>query len=150
MKTLVIFDSNFGNTQKIAEAVAKEFETQAVHVSKVSIDELGGFNLIIVGSPINGWRPSEKMGNFLKTLSSGQLKGIKAAAFDTRVKLFIHGDAAKKISKALENAGAKIIIEPQVFFVKGREGPLFDGEIEKASQWAKLIRTKYENLSEAD
>lgn len=150
MKTLVIFDSNFGNTQKIAEAIAKEFETQAVHVSKVSIDELGGFNLVIAGSPINGWRPSEKMGRFLKNLGSGQLKGIRAAAFDTRVKLFIHGDAAKKISKALENAGAKIIIEPQAFFVKGREGPLLDGEIEKASQWAKSIRTKYENLSEAD
>jgi flavodoxin len=148
MKTLIIFDSNFGNTQKIAEAIAKEFETQATPVSKVSIDELVGLNLVIVGSPINAWRPSERMGKFLAGLNKGQLKGIKAAAFDTRVKLFIHGDAAKKIAKALENAGAEIIVEPQGFFVKGREGPLLDGEIEKASQWAKLIRTKYEHLSE--
>jgi flavodoxin len=142
MKTLIIFDSNFGNTQKIAETIAKEFETQAIPVSKVSIDELGGLDLVVVGSPINAWRPSEKMGKFLANLNKGQLKGVKAAAFDTRVKLFIHGDAAKKISKALENAGAEIIIEPQAFFVKGREGPLLDGEIEKASQWAKLIRMK--------
>lgn len=150
MKALVIFDSNFGNTQKIAEVIAKEFETQAVPVSKVSIDELRSLNLVIAGSPINGWRPSERMGKFLANLNSGQLKGVKAAAFDTRVKLFIHGDAAKKISKSLENAGAKIIIEPQAFFVKGREGPLLDGEIEKASEWARLVRTKYEHVSEAD
>jgi flavodoxin len=142
MKTLIIFDSNFGNTQKIAETIAKEFETQAIPVSKVSIDELGGLDLVVVGSPINAWRPSEKMGKFLANLNKGQLKGVKAAAFDTRVKLFIHGDAAKKISKALENAGAEVIIEPQAFFVKGREGPLLEGEIEKASQWAKLIRMK--------
>ena len=148
MKTLVIFDSNFGNTQKITEAIAKEFETQALPVSKVSIDELVGLNLVIVGSPINAWRPSERMGKFLASLNKGQLKGIKAAAFDTRVKLFIHGDAAKKIAKALENAGAEVIVEPLAFFVKGKEGPLLDGEIEKASQWAKLIRAKYEHLSE--
>jgi flavodoxin len=142
MKAIIIFDSNFGNTQKIAETIAKEFETQAIPVSKASIDELGGLDLIVVGSPINAWRPSEKMGKFLANLNKGQMKGVKAAAFDTRVKLFIHGDAAKKISKALENAGAEIIIEPQAFFVKGNEGPLLDGEIEKASQWAKLIRMK--------
>jgi len=148
MNVIVIFDSNFRNTQKIAEAIAKEFETHATPVSKVSIDELVGLNLVIVGSPINAWRPSERMGKFLASLNKGQLKGIKAAAFDTRVKLFIHGDAAKKIAKALENAGAEIIVGPQGFFVKGREGPLLDGEIEKASQWAKLIRAKYEHLSE--
>lgn len=142
MKAIIIFDSNFGNTQKIAETIAKEFETQAIPVSKASIDELEGLDLIVVGSPINAWRPSDKMGKFLANLNKGQLKGVKAAAFDTRVKLFIHGDAAKKISKALENAGAEIIIEPQAFFVKGREGPLLDGEIEKASQWAKMIRSK--------
>lgn len=144
MKAIIIFDSNFGNTQKIAETIAKEFETQAIPVSKASIDELGGLDLIVVGSPINAWRPSEKMGKFLASLNKGQLKGVKAAAFDTRVKLFIHGDAAKKMSKALENAGAEIIIEPQAFFVKGREGPLLDGEIEKASHWAKLIGSKFD------
>ncbi len=104
MKALVIFDSNFGNTQRIAEAIAKELKAPAVPVSKVSIGEIAGLDLVVVGSPINAWRPSEKMGRFLESLSKDQLKGVKAAAFDTRVKLFIHGDAAKKIAKALENA----------------------------------------------
>lgn len=144
MKALVIYDSYFGNTKLIAEAIAKELGggTLAKPVVRFNKSELEGTGLLIVGSPIRGWRPSERMGEFLASLGRDRLKGIKAAAFDTRIKLFIHGDAARKISKALENAGAKIIAQPQVFFVKGSEGPLFDGEIEKATQWATMLKTK--------
>jgi flavodoxin len=142
MKTLVIFDSNYGNTQKVAEAIAKELDAKAVLVSKVSTPELKDLDLVIVGSPINGWKPSEKMGEFLASLSSGQLNNVKAAAFDTRIRLFIHGDAATKIAEALKDVGAQIITEPQAFIVRGTEGPLLDGEIEKAIEWAKSIKTK--------
>ncbi len=150
MKAMVIFDSNFGNTQRVAEAIAGELNTQAMPVSSVSGKELEETDLIVLGSPINGWRPTEKTTRFLEGLSKGQLKGVRAAAFDTRVKLFIHGDAAKKIAKALEKAGAEVIVEPQAFFVKGKEGPLLDGEIEKAAEWAKRVRSKYEQLSGTD
>ena len=40
-----------------------------------------------------------------------------------------------------EKAGAEIVVEPQSFFVKGGEGPLFDGEIERAEEWAKSIKS---------
>ncbi len=139
MKALVIFDSNFGNTRKIAEVIAKKLKTKAVQVSKVTKDQMENLDLLIVGSPIIGWKPSEKMEKFLAGLKNGQLKNVKAAAFDTRVKLFIHGDAAGKISKALKNAGAEIIAQPKGFFVKGKEGPLLEGEIEKALEWASVI-----------
>lgn len=144
MKALVIYDSIFGNTRIIAEAISKEFggDARAVLVSDVDLGWLKEADLIVVGSPIRGWKPSEKMQEFLESLGKEQLKGVKAAAFDTRVKLFIHGDAAKKITQRLKNSGAKIIIEPQAFFVKGREGPLFDGEIKKAVQWAKVIKER--------
>lgn len=80
------------------------------------------------------------MGKFLASLSKDELKGLKAATFDTRVKIFIHGDAAKKISQKLVEAGAEIVGKPQAFFVKRKEGPLFEGEIEKATKWAKSIK----------
>ncbi|MDD5551746.1 MAG: flavodoxin family protein [Candidatus Pacebacteria bacterium] len=144
MKTLVIFDSNFGNTKKIAEVIANEMGENAkvVSVADFDIEDLEGTNLLIVGSPINGFRPTEKINKFLANLAKNQLKGIKAASFDTRVKLFIHGDAAKKISKKLKDAGAEIIVEPQAFYVKGKEGPLLAGEIEKAKNWAREIKSK--------
>ena len=91
----------------------------------------------MVGSPINGWRPTPKITTLLSALGSGSLKGVNAAAFDTRVRMFIHGDAAKKISHALKAGGADIIAEPMPFYVKGSEGPLRDGEIEKAQSWAQ-------------
>lgn len=114
MKALVIFDSNFGNTKIIAETISRELgkDVKVLSVSDFNIKELEGIELLVVGSPIIAWRPSEKMGKFLAGLSSGQLKGLKAATFDTRVKLFISGNASKKIAKELKRAGAEIIVEP--------------------------------------
>lgn len=142
VKALVIFDSTYGNTKIIAETVAKELgeNAKAIAVSDFNENELQNVDLVIAGSPIIGWKPTENMGNFLSNLQNGQLKGIKAAAFDTRVKIFISGDAAKKISGKLKEAGADIISKPQLFYVKGSEGPLLDGEIEKAKQWAASLK----------
>jgi len=142
MKSLVIYDSNFGNTKMIAETISKELgkDSKALFISDFDVKDLTGISLLIVGSPIIGWRPSEKMGTFLEVLGKNQLKGIKVATFDTRVKVFFHGDAAKKILKKLKDARAESIIEPKAFFVKGKEGPLVDGEVKKAADWAKSIK----------
>jgi hypothetical protein len=82
------------------------------------------------------------MDKFLASLSKDQLKGIKAVAFDTRINVFYHGDAAGKISRKLKDAGVEIIVKPQAFFVQGKEGPLIDNEAEKAIEWAKAIKAK--------
>lgn len=144
MKALVVYDTTFGNTQIIAETIAGELgaDARAVAVSEVTPAELQGLELLVVGSPIIGWKPSEKMGAFLLSLRRGQLQGVKAATFDTRVKLFFHGDAAKKIAKALKNASADIFTAPEAFYVQGKEGPLLAGENEKAIQWAKTLKVK--------
>lgn len=142
MKALVLFDSNYGNTKLVAEAIAGAFGegTRAVSVKDAGDADLAGLGFLVVGSPIIGWRPSEGMGRFLGGLSSGRLQGVKAASFDTRVKKFYHGDAAKKISRALEAAGAQIVAPPQAFYVKDKEGPLFEGEAERAKNWGLTIK----------
>ena len=83
--------------------------------------------------------PTPKIMKALADLGAGGLTGVRAAAFDTRVKLFIHGDAAKKITRALQDAGASIIARPMPFYVKGSEGPLLPGEEERATGWAERI-----------
>ncbi|MHB1419657.1 MAG: flavodoxin family protein [Bacillota bacterium] len=145
MKTLVVYDSTFGNTKIIAETIAKELNARILPVSSITDEDLKNIDLIIVGSPIIGWKPSEKMGRFLTTLKNDQLKGMQTAAFDTRVKLFIHGDAATIISEELKRAGAKVIVKPNAFYVKGKEGPLYEGEVIKAMTWAKQIKLKANN-----
>ena len=130
--------------KKIAETVAKVLgkDVKTVSVSDFKSKDLTGINLLVVGSPILAFRPSEKTGKFLASLSAGQLKGIQAASFDTRVRIFFHGDAAGKIAKGLEQAGAEIVVEPCGFIVEGREGPLADDAVAKAKEWAGSIKSK--------
>lgn len=144
MKTLILFDSYFGNTQIIAETIAKEFENcDVLKVIGFDNEKLKGIDLLILGSPIRGWQPTEGTMAFLNSLSATELSGVKATAFDTRVKLFIHGDAKNKMAKDLEKAGAKIIVEPKAFYVTGQEGPLFEGELQEATKWAQQIRANF-------
>ena len=141
MKALVIYDSNLGNTKLIAETIAAGLGegTCSLSIVNVKADDLMGVELLVVGSPIIGWKPTERMQQFLAGLKPGQLTGIKATTFDTRVKLFIHGDAAKEMAKRLTELGAEIVVEPMPFYVRGKEGPLFEGELEKAKVWAKKL-----------
>ncbi len=144
MTALVIFDTTYGNTKLVAEAVTQCLGegARAVPVADLKEDDLSGIGLLVVGSPIIGWKPSENMDRFLASLSKGRLDGMKAAAFDTRVKKFISGDAAGKISRAIAGAGAEIIDKPKPFYVKGKEGPLLEGELERAKEWADLLKAK--------
>ena len=141
MKALVLYDSYFGNTKIIAETIAKELgdNTALTSVTDFKTEMLNGVNLLIVGSPIRGWKPSERMQVLLSTFKKDQLKGIKATTFDTRVRIF-HGDAAKAMAKKLKESGAEIIINSESFDVKGQEGPLFEKEVEKAVNWAISIK----------
>jgi flavodoxin len=144
VKTLIIYDSNLGNTKLIAEEIAQKLDgdAKAVSVSDFNKSDLSEASTVIFGSPIIGWRPTEKMIAFMGALGHDSLKEKKATAFDTRIKLFIHGDAKMKMVKTLEDLGAEIFITPEHFFVKGKEGPLFDGEVERAGGWAKEINSK--------
>lgn len=142
MKALVIYDTNYGNTKKIAKIVAEKLwkNTKLVSVADLKKKDLKGVSVIVVGSPVIGWNPSEKTSKFLASLKGNELQGIKAASFDTRMKLFFFTDAAKKISKELTRAGATIIARSQDFYVQKAEGPLRDGEKEKAVVWAADIK----------
>jgi flavodoxin len=141
MKSLVIYDSAFGNTKQIAEAIAKAINSEAVNVSKVKAEELKSYEFIVVGSPIQGWRPLVPMINFLSALPKDSLKGVKVAAFDTRINIFVHGDAVKKIANGLAAAGSEVI-GSEFFYVKDKEGPIKEGEMERAVAWAKSLTGK--------
>jgi flavodoxin len=144
LKAFIVYDSAFGNTRAVAETVAGQLEgldAAAVPVEDFDSGELAAGDLLVVGSPINGWRPTPKVTELLSGLGQDQLKGVKAAAFDTRLRMFIHGDAAKKITRALRAGGADIIAEPMPFYVGGTKGPLRTGEVDKAGSWAKALLT---------
>lgn len=156
MKALVVYDSFFGNTEKIAKAVAGVFDPQTqveiVRASEVKPGQLEGVELLVVGSPTRKFRASEATLAFLNSLPSGSLKGIRVAALDTRVdmskqkswllrlvgKFFRY--AAEPIGAALEKSGGKLVLPPEGFFVEDTEGPLREGELERAATWARALR----------
>jgi flavodoxin len=152
MNTIVIYDSVFGNTEKIAQSIAAVLGAQAVPVGQMAADQLRGLDLLVVGSPTRGFRPTEGIAKFLNGLSKEHLAGVRVAAFDTRIVLetinskalrFLvdkGGYAASTISKTLEKKGGVPAAPPEGFFVTGEQGPLKDGELERAAGWAGRLQ----------
>lgn len=152
---LVLYDSVFGNTAKIAEAIGEALgNAMVIKVTEVSDEDLENLQILFVGSPTRAFSPTPALMSFLKGLRTTRLSGVKAAAFDTRIpldentpgflKLMIKlfGYADTKIAKALAKAGAELVLESDGFGVSGTEGPLIEGELERAQDWAREIFIK--------
>lgn len=155
MKALVVYDSVFGNTEKVAQAVGdalgSEAEVQTLRVGDVKPEHLVGLGALIVGSPTRAFSPTPTIKKWLKSLPSKGLKGVRTAAFDTRVAVEdvnsailtffvkIFGYAAEPIGARLARKGGDLIVPPEGFIVEGTEGPLRDGELERAADWAQQI-----------
>ena len=144
MKVLVVYDSAYGNTEKIAKAIAGALagEVSVVRAKEVDPSGLQPAGALIVGSPTQGGTMTQPIQDFLSRVPETSIKGTKVAAFDTRmagrfVKMF--GFAAEKIAKNLEARGGNLISPPEGFIVKGRKGPLKEGELERAAIWAKSL-----------
>jgi flavodoxin len=158
MKAMVVYDSAYGNTEQIAQAIGEALgaqgEVETLRVGDVRPEQLAAVDLLIVGSPTQKFRPTPGTTNLLKAIPSNGLQGTKVAAFDTRfteeavdkvrilaffVKMF--GYAAKPIADRLEKKGGELVVAPEGFHVGDTEGPLLDGELERAAEWARQIRT---------
>jgi flavodoxin I len=148
MKTLIIYDSLYGNTEKIAQAIGSAIggEVKVVKVGEADALEIGTYDLVIIGSPTQGGRHTKPMQEFLGKIPDGALKNKNVAAFDTRMKSFwvrAFGWAAARIADDLESRGANLIAPPEPFFVtKGKGLALEYGELERAAAWAKSIAEK--------
>ncbi len=152
MRALVVYDSVYGNTEKIAKAIGNAIpcETKVLHAGEADFSTLGKFGILIVGSPTHAGRPTKAIKSFLGKIPTNALKDTDAASFDTRaskegqgafIRTIINffGYAAPRIAKALQEKGANSIVAPEGFMVKGKEGPLEEGELEHAASWAKAI-----------
>ena len=145
MKVLIVYDSVYGNTEKIAKSIGGAItgDVKVLSADVVNPSDLESIDLLIAGSPTYGGRPTPAMQNFLnRVVIECSLKDIGVAAFDTRltakwVKIF--GYASEKIAASLKAKGGTPILSPEGFFVTGTKGPLKEGELERAASWAKEI-----------
>jgi flavodoxin len=152
MNALVVYDSQYGNTERIAQAIAGALAERAtvrvVPMAQAPALPSADVDLLILGSPTQGWGPTPAMRAFLANIPRRALKDLSAASFDTRLSKskWLTGSAARGIAETLGKMGGSLLLPPESFLVTGKEGPLVDGETERAASWARTILGKYEAL----
>jgi len=159
MKSLIVYDSQFGNTKKVAEAIGgvlgKSGRVFLIRASNVQPGDMSGLNLLVVGSPTQQFTATSEVKSWLNRLPADSLRGVRAAAFDTRftqekineVKILgylvkVFGYAAEPIAQRLEKKGAALVLQPEGFYVGDTEGPLLEKELERAVEWAENLVMK--------
>lgn len=114
MKAIVLFDTLFGNTEKIAARISRGLrdaglEAQVVNIKAANVGELVTYDLLAIGAPTQYFTASKPLKEFLDRLKAVDLKGRYGFAFDTKLESRFSGSAAKFIEKKLVEHGLEII-----------------------------------------
>jgi flavodoxin len=154
MNCLVVFASRTGNTRRLAEAMAAALRSRGTAVVR-SIDDApaaipAGTDLLLVGGPTEAHGVTPAMVAFLDRLDAPSLRGVAAAAFDTRVTWprILSGAAAPGIAGRLREKGARVMTDGESFLVTMKP-ELVSGELERAATWAVGIADIIERLPAA-
>jgi flavodoxin len=145
MNALVVYDSQYGNTERIAHAIADGLRAagaaRAVRADAAQPGDLQGIDLLVVGSPTQGWRATPATQAFLERLRPVARPELAVAGFDTRMRMprWLTGSAAGAIVKGFRAMGLTPLAPPESFFVAGGEGPLATGEEDHAAIWARAL-----------
>ncbi len=155
MKALVVYESFWGNTAAIAEAIAEGIGdgARAVRTDEAIGDALAGADLLVVGAPLMGFalprqrqrgaiaadrkapRPADVSHQSMRAwLASLPARRGSFATFETRFKRS-PGSATRAMSRALQQAGYRPAAKRQRFFISGTYGPMLEGEIDRARRW---------------
>lgn len=161
MRALIVYESLWGNTEAVARAIAAQLQA-SMTVEIVDADaaptSVAGFDLVLVGGPTHAFSmsgpstrqtavarhgapnsPGRGIREWLAMLEHAP-RGTRAATFDTRVdRPRLPGSAARAAKQELRSLGFDIVVKQETFRVHDYEGPLIDGELERAGQWAKEL-----------
>ena len=159
MKAVVVYESFWGNTADIARAIAEGIgpDARALTTAEATNEAIAEADLIVAGAPVIAFQlPSESMRQSLRSerkaprpadLSAPSMRSWldalpaghgRSAAFETRIS-WSPGGSTSAIAKGLAHAGYPEVAKAGKFIVKGRYGPMKDGEIERARAWGAEI-----------
>jgi hypothetical protein len=165
MRAVVVYESMFGNTQQIAQAIGKglatRLEVKVVEVGDAALAAAEA-DLLVVGGPTHAFgmsRPATRQsavqqggGHGYEVSGGGGIREWLAAqskvepqrlatAFDTRLgkPRWLTGSAARGAAGHLRRLGYRLIAPPESFYVTGTPGPLRDGELDRARQWGERL-----------
>jgi len=160
MSTLVVYESMWGNTRAVAEAVARGLGegVTLVDVADAPAPVLDGIDLLVLGGPTHAFsmtRASTRRDAIAKgAATSPAAPGIRewlaqlrasdhldVATFDTRVGSVRHlpGSAARAAGKEVRRHHLGRLVATMSFYVDDMAGPLLDGEVERAQAWGRSL-----------
>lgn len=160
MRSLVVFESMFGDTETIARAIADGL-SRGMHVDVVDVATAprvdADVDLLVVGGPTHAFGMSRastrgdavRQGGRAAAANTGLREWLddlpptttaRAATFDTKInKRFIPGSAARSASGVLRRHGFRLVAQPESFRVTGTPGPLIAGEEDRARRWGQSL-----------
>lgn len=156
MNTLIIYDSAYGNTAKVAHVIENEAstfgKTKHILAKDFKASDIEDIDVMFIGSPTQGGRPTQPITDLVNALTPNVYKRIPIAPFDTRFAVNDHGFGLKMLMKTIGFAAPKIaagitqksghlLCAPEGFIVSDKEGPLLEGELKRAAQWTARILT---------
>ena len=138
MNILIVYDTKFGNTERVARSIARGFgPSNHVQVESASVTQVidPSVDLMIVGGPTQAHGASQPMRAFLEGLPD--LSGTRVSAFDTRYDKprWLTGAASGVIAGTLRKRGGSLVQPGESFFITASEGPLAPGEEDRAAIW---------------
>ena len=171
MRATVVYESMYGNTRRIAEAIAEGLGADATALPVAQARDQAGAPLLVVGGPTHAWSMSRRStrqaaaeaaarpdsGLTMEPQADGTgvreflqavvANGRQAAAFDTRSHSPFSGRASAAIKRALSRRGFVVIDSPHSFFVK--KNVLVDGELDRARAWGRTLAQQMEGRHRA-
>ena len=150
MKGIVVYDTSYGNTKKIAEAIAETLKESGVEVDLFyvkDVKKLNGkdYDFLVLGSPTKFGTMSFAIRGFLGKVKSEEWMNKPFAAFDTENPENVEkkqGSAGEKIAEKLIEKKMNQLVPALKALVFDMKGPLKEGEIERTKEYAKDLAAK--------
>jgi len=150
MKGIVVYDTSYGNTKKIAETIAETLKESGTEVDLFDVKDvkkLNGkdYNFLVLGSPTKFGTMSFAIRGFLGKVNSEEWMNKPFAAFDTENPENVEkkqGSAAEKIAERLTEKKMNQLSPVLKALVFEMKGPLKEGEVERTKEYAKELAAK--------
>jgi menaquinone-dependent protoporphyrinogen IX oxidase len=155
MKGIVVYDTSYGNTKKIAEAIAETLKESGVEVDFFDVKDVKksiprDYDFLVLGSPTRFGTMSFAIKGFLGKVKTEEWISKPFAAFDTENPENIERaraenkewSAAEKISEKLRDKKMNQLLPVLKAAVLGQKGPLQEGEIERTKDYARELAIK--------
>jgi flavodoxin len=152
MQAVVVFDTQFGNTEQVARAIAQGLAGYGSVDLLVASEAMGRPevppDLLLIGGPTQRHGMSPALRAYVEALPRDGLRNARVALFDTRYRMapLLAGSAAKDAAGRLRRSGCRLIAAPESFFIERDRPPdgakrhhgseqLEPGELERARAW---------------